>query len=56
MLGVFLEEALSSSGDDEANAGKQQQGAAGLVEHGVEALMLMLCASKKETTACRTAH
>lgn len=53
MFGVLLEEALGSSGDDEPNAGKQQQGAASLVQHGVEGLVLVLGAPKQETAACR---
>ena len=52
MFGVFLEKSLSSSWDDEANAGKQQQGAARLVQHGVELLMLVLSSSQQETAAC----
>ena len=49
---IVREEYVGSSGNDQANACQQQQGAAGLVEHGVELLMLVLGASQQETATC----
>lgn len=46
------EEYGGSCGDDKANARQQQQGAAGLVEHGVEFLVLVLDTSQQETATC----
>lgn len=46
------EEYAGSCGYDKANAGQQQQGAAGLVEHGVELLMLVLDTSQQEAATC----
>lgn len=46
------EEYVGSCGYDKANARQQQQGAAGLVEHGVEFLVLVLNTSQQETAPC----
>lgn len=46
------EKYVGSCGYDKANARQQQQGAAGLVEHGVELLVLVLDTSQQETATC----
>lgn len=46
------EKYVGSCGYDKANARQQQQGAAGLVEHGVEFLVLVLDTSQQETATC----
>ena len=51
-IAVVVEEDVGSRGDGKANACQQQQGAACFVEHGVKLLVLVLCTSQQETTAC----
>ena len=49
---IVMEKYVGSCGHDKADACQQQQGAARLVEHYVELLMLLLGTSQKEAATC----
>ena len=50
---LWAKQLLCRARNDDADAGQQQQGAAGLVQRGIELLDAVLHAAKQEAAACR---
>ena len=55
VITISWKEPLRSSGDEQPNAGQQQQGTASLVEHCIEVLMLVFGPAQQKTAPCESA-